>query len=221
MSTSHRDYIPTNAAQFNIFLEHLMAYVEAKKTLWENIHLERISALNNARVNFSAALTLALETPTHANILARNEAQADATKELRGFVNQYLRFEPVTNVDRAEMGIPNHDTIRTDHTIVTEIVDFVIHLRTAREIRVEFWVQGSSSKAKPSGYDGAVLVWDVLDAPPKNADALTHHVMASRTPYPLHFDESERGKTVYVALTWQNERGIVGQYSDIKSAIVP
>ena len=38
---------------------------------------------------------------------------------------------------------------------------------------------------------------------------------------PIHFDETERGKTVYVALTWQNERGIRGQWSDIKSAIVP
>ena len=216
-----KDYIPQNAAQFNLFIEHLMAYVETKKTLWENIPLERISALNNARVNFSAAFTTALETQTHANILARQEAQAAATKELRGFVNQYLRFEPVTNPDRAEMGIPNHDTIRTDHTVVTEMVDFVLHLRNIREIMVDFWVQGTSHKAKPSGYDGAVIVWAVLDAPPQHVDELTHHIMASRRPFPLHFDESERGKTVYIALTWQNERGIIGQYSEIKNAVIP
>jgi hypothetical protein len=45
--------------------------------------------------------------------------------------------------------------------------------------------------------------------------------MASRTPFTLHFEETDRGKTVYVALAWQNERGIRGAWSDIKSAIVP
>jgi hypothetical protein len=69
--------------------------------------------------------------------------------------------------------------------------------------------------------DGAVLVWDILDAPPVNHDNLTHHTMASKTPYPLYFTEEDRGKRVYVALCWQNERGITGQWSDIKDAIVP
>jgi hypothetical protein len=45
--------------------------------------------------------------------------------------------------------------------------------------------------------------------------------MASRTPFILHFEETERGKTVYVSIAWQNERGILGQWSEYKSAIVP
>jgi len=45
--------------------------------------------------------------------------------------------------------------------------------------------------------------------------------MASRTPFTLHFEETERGKTVYVALCWQNERGITGAWSEFKSAIIP
>ncbi|MDR2586431.1 MAG: hypothetical protein LBC84_09510 [Prevotellaceae bacterium] len=45
--------------------------------------------------------------------------------------------------------------------------------------------------------------------------------MASRRPFTLHFDETERGKTVQVALAWQNERGIRGAWSEYKSAIIP
>ena len=219
MSTSHRDYIPQNATQFNVFLQKILQYVGEHD--WEKIPQESRQALTSVTVAYDAAFHAALEAPTPANILRRKEAQVAATKEVRSLVNEYLRFPPVTNADRLEMGIPNHDTIRTDHTVVTEIVDFVIHVRTAREVQVDFWIQGADHKAKPHGYDGAVLVWDVLDAPPKNADDLHHHTMASRTPYALHFDETERGKTVYVALVWQNERGIVGHWSDIKSAIVP
>ena len=153
--------------------------------------------------------------------LARNETQAEATRELRAFVNQFLRFPPVTNVDRVEMGVPNHDTIRTDHKVVTEMVDYVLHLRNIREIMVDFWIQGETHKAKPQGYDGAVIVWDLLNAHPENPNALNHHTMASRTPFPVHFEEADRGKTVYFAAAWQNERGILGQWSEIKTAIVP
>jgi hypothetical protein len=140
---------------------------------------------------------------------------------LREFVNQFLRFPPVTNPDRAEMGVPNHDTIRTDHKVVTENVDFVIHLSSIRELVVDFWIQGASHKAKPEGYDGAVIIWGLRDTPPDNPDELPRHTMASRTPYTLHFDEADRGKTVQIALAWQNERGILGAWSEYKSAIVP
>jgi hypothetical protein len=52
--------------------------------------------------------------------------------------------------DRIAMGVPNHDTIRTDHTVVTENVDFVIHLTTARQLSVDFWIMGEAHKAKPA-----------------------------------------------------------------------
>jgi hypothetical protein len=38
------------------------------------------------------------------------EAKNDAKEEIRPFVNQYLRFPPVTDEDRTAMNIPNHDT---------------------------------------------------------------------------------------------------------------
>jgi hypothetical protein len=223
MSSPHRDYIPGNAAQFKAFMSHLLYYVSGKKANkeWENIPEERVSALTAVFENFDMAYNSALKTTTHSNILARKEAQTMAVKELREFVNQFLRFLPVTNPDRAEMGIPNHDNIRTDHTVVTELVDFVIHLRGIRELVVDFWIQGADHKAKPRHYDGAVIVWGVLDAPPLHTDDLIHHAMASRTPYTIHFDEADRGKTAYIALVWQNGRGILGQWSEFKGAVVP
>jgi hypothetical protein len=195
-----RDYIPTNAAQFNFFFKAITQYVALKTTgspkAWDHIPQDRVTALNTEYGAFYTAFTAALQTPTHANILKRQEAQASAVSVLRPFVNQFLRFPPVTHIDRAEMGIPNHDVIRTDHKVVTEMVDFVIHLRNIRELMIDFWIQGESHKAKPAGYDGAVIVWGVLDAAPRHPDELVHHTMASRTPFPLHFDETERGKTV-------------------------
>jgi hypothetical protein len=210
-----RDYIPHSAAQFNVFVRNITQYVESRITgphaMWPNITSERLELLKDSHRLFEEAFNAALSAPTPANILRHQEAQTATTRILREFVNQFLRFPPVTNPDRAEMGIPNHDTIRTDHKVVTEIVDFVIHLSSIRELKIDFWIQGAAHKAKPEGYDGAVIIWGIRDTPPETPDQLEHHTMASRTPFTLHFDETERGKTVYVGLCWQNERGITGQ----------
>jgi hypothetical protein len=238
MASSHRDYVPQNAAQFNVFVRNIIQYVEAKTAgaepqpsakregspldaAWTNIPQDRTAILKDSHLLFEQAFNTALETPTRANTLRRQEAQTATASILREFVNQFLRFPPVTNPDRAEMGIPNHDTIRTDHKVVTEIVDFVIHLSSIRELVIDFWIQGASHKAKPHGYDGAVIIWGLRDTPPETPDQLEHHTMASRTPFTLHFEETERGRTVYAGLAWQNERGIMGAWSEYKSAVVP
>jgi len=220
MTGRRHDYIPSNAQQFGAFMRNLLDYVNLNKTAW-NIPQPRLNALLGLFDTFADLLEATAGPHSAAQNLARREAQAAATSELRAFVNQFLRFPPVTNVDRVEMGVPNHDTIRTDHFVVTENVDFVIRLSAIRELVINFWIQGADHRAKPDGYEGAVIIWGIADAPPENPDELTHHIMASRTPFTLHFDEEERGKTVYIALAWQNERGIRGTWSEYKTAIVP
>jgi hypothetical protein len=123
--------------------------------------------------------------------------------------------------DFARLGLRPPDRTRTDHVAVNELVEFELGLRGVREIVVNFWIKGADHRAKPEGYDGAVLVWDTLEAPPERPTDLAEHTMASRTPHIIEFDETERGKTAYVALQWQNERGITGPWSIVQSAIVP
>jgi hypothetical protein len=222
MATVRRhDYVPQNPAQFGAFMQNLLDYADMKLNVWTNIPQARFDELVGAYEAFQAAFQATIGPHSPAQNLARTEAQAECTRILRAFVNQFLRFPPVTNVDRAEMGIPNHDTIRTDHIQVPEMVDFVIHLSSIRELVLAFQIQGADHRAKPEGYEGAVIIWHVGEKPPASPDDFNHHIMASRTPFTLHFEEAERGKTVWIALCWQNERGFRGAWSEFKSAIIP
>jgi hypothetical protein len=124
-------------------------------------------------------------------------------------------------MDRDAMRIPNRDLIRTPHIEVTETVEFELLLRNIREVVVNFWIKGQTHHAKPSGYDGAVIIWSILEEPPIGTDDLTLHTMASKTPHAIPFREEERGKTVYIAASWQNERGNIGAWSEILSAVIP
>jgi hypothetical protein len=152
----------------------------------------------------------------------KNEAKTALEAALRTYIQGFVARNPyVTVEDRAEMDLPARDTVRTPHLTVSETVEYTLYLRGIREIMVRFHAKGSTHAARPARCVGAVVVWDVLDAPPERAENLTRHALASRTPHALEFAETERGKTVYTALAWQNERGITGAWSDIKSAVIP
>jgi hypothetical protein len=140
---------------------------------------------------------------------------------MRDIRRRVFFMPPLADGDFADLGLQPPDTIRTPHIDVPEMVDFVIHLSNVRELVVNFWVQGEAHRAKPHGYDGAVIIWDIRDTPPENPNDLANHTMASRTPHVLTFDEGQMGKTVQIALAWQNERGNLGQWSEYKSAVIP
>ena len=120
-----------------------------------------------------------LQPHTPGQTTDKKTARAANEKIIRNFIQRFLHWPPVTDGDRTNMGIPNRDTVHTDHKGVTEMVDYVLHLRNIREIMVDFWIQGETHKAKPAGYDGAVIVWGIRDAPPSHTNDLINHSMAS------------------------------------------
>jgi len=149
------------------------------------------------------------------------EAFAVLVRYMRWIHSRKFFNPPMDDSDFIRLGLRPPDRIRTDHVFVNELVEFEIRLRAIRELEVNFWIKDAAHRAKPEGYDGAVLVWDTLSAPPERPTDLAEHTMASRTPHIIEFDETERGMTAYIALCWQNERGIRGPWSEVQSAIVP
>jgi len=191
------------------------------RTKWTYIPTSAVDALDEAFVDWEEHFIPTQSPHTPAVTAMKNDARRRVEPIVRNFVQQFLRWPPVTDGDLVNMNLPLRDLTRTPHIEVTEMVEFELTLRHIREIMVNFWEKGRLNLAKPAGYDGAVIVWDVLDTPPDNPDQLNRHEMASRTPHTLSFIEEERGKTVYITAAWQNERGNRGNWSEIQSAIIP
>jgi len=224
MGTS-RDYVPSNDADFTNWFRNIVEYVAERTSgdtpLWAYIPQSEVARLAGAYEDWLTHYEPTTVPHEPAATTEKNNARRRAAPVAREFVQRFLQWQPVTDGDRTSMNIPNRDRTPTQHIEVTEAVELELALRNIREISVVFKVKGAAHKAKPAGYDGAVIVWDVLDAPPEKPEALTRHTMASRTPHILTFGESERGKSVYVCAAWQNERGNVGPWSDILRGIVP
>jgi len=128
---------------------------------------------------------------------------------------------PLLRSDWARLGLQEPDGARTAHHDVTEKVEFQIHIRSIRQLRIEFQIQGASNRAKPKAYPGAAIVWRVGEEQPADINEFTRHATASRTPHTLRFSETERGKKVWISMAWQNSRGIVGHWAAYQNAIVP
>jgi len=215
------DWLPRRREEIIAMARTWKAVLTEEEGRWD-VTTGEVSGLNLRLNNAVAALNEAEANKgdRHLNAVAK-EAMDTLIAYMRVLRRRRFIIPPLAPPDFVLLGMREPDLTHTPHIEVTEAVELELSLRNIREVLVEFKVKGAANKAKPAGYDGAVIVWDVLDAPPANPNDLTRHTMASRTPHALIFDQEERGKTVYVCAAWQNERGNIGLWSDILSGIVP
>jgi hypothetical protein len=80
---------------------------------------------------------------------------------------------------------------------------------------------GHALRGKPHGVHGAEIVWAILPEPPKEVSELIHSAFCTASPFRLEFKESDRGKTVYICVRWENTTGEKGPWTAILSAIIP
>jgi len=215
------DWLPAKRGEQLVMARAWLNVLPERGTDWD-VSAANITELG-ALVTQAAAAQTSAESETGNKVLTAkmNEAFSALTACMRSLHRRRFTTPPLIDSDYVSLGLRAHDTVRSSHITVTESVEFDLRLRNIREIVVDFKIAGAAHKAKPTGYDGAVIIWGILDREPLSHDELPRHIMASRTPYTLSFEEAERGKRVWIALAWQNERGITGPWSGYKSAIVP
>ncbi|MDR2729907.1 MAG: hypothetical protein LBB81_03300 [Treponema sp.] len=154
-------------------------------------------------------------------IATKDGAKRDMVAKIRAMVRFRLQNPAVTDAMRIQLGLRARDTIMTTIPVPTTRPEFSFVVRDLRRVLVRFQDQGSDTRARPYGINGAVISYDVLDVPPADPEHLTRTTLATRTPYTLEFAEEERGRTLYAALQWQNEKGERGPWSEIQNTVIP
>jgi hypothetical protein len=215
------DYIPKKDAELVAWSTNFAMQIAENISAWE-ISEQEASDLQDATTAF-ATLHAQADSPAKTTVIVaeKNAARTTLIGRIRGLVNFRLKNPVITDAQRIAMGLHVHDTTPTTIPAPTTRPELSIEVLDVRRLKVVFHDMGSTSKAKPYGVNGAVIVYATLDTPPVSPTALTHSVLATHTPFTLEFTEEERGKTVYLAICWQNEKGEKGPWSEIESAIVP
>ena len=215
------DYIPQKDSELVAWSANFTAGVVANAGIW-GIPQDEVYALQTADASFATLHAQADSPLKNSVIVAEKNAARDVLvakiRELAGF---WLKNPIITNAQRIALGLHVRDITPSNIPAPKSRPELDIDVLDFRRLKVIFRDMGSKSKAKPYGVNGAVIVYAILDTPPTDVSALSHSVLATRTPHILKFVEEERGKTVYVAICWQNEKGEKGPWSEIENAIVP
>jgi hypothetical protein len=213
------DYIPHGDLEFDKWFNYLRQHVDSRTSgstpAWTHIPQAVVDQLNQDYTGWYEVYKKTLGPHTPKDTLAKNNRKKAVKALIRPFVNQYLRFPPVTGEDRLAMGIPNHDTkpSRVPAPTSQAEADLVfpgIHLVELVKIRKV----GNVSDDPRSDY-GVSIHYGIMDAvnskwritaPPATGEDLPHTVFTREKKLLLDLD-GETGKTIYICLRYENQKG--------------
>ncbi|MDR2447257.1 MAG: hypothetical protein LBD58_08230 [Treponema sp.] len=219
--TEHQGYLPQDEAGLVDWGDNFVDKVDKNAVAWEIPQAEA----DDLKTKLAAFKTLRAQCAgpdrTKTLVAEKNEAKNNFRAAVRTMVKFRFANPIITDAIRVQCGLPPKDHTRTAIGVPTTRPEFDLKVKDIRQIAVDFWDQGATSKAKPYGTNGAVISWGIFDRAPADSRELNKSTLATRTPFTLEFAEEERGKTVYIALQWQNESGKRGRSSEMLSTIIP
>jgi hypothetical protein len=222
--SNNSDYLPNRDKDFLDWVIIFLMYLMSRLTKF-NFPKAEYDLLEQEKDVYAQKLQVANAdaTRTPVNIRGKNVAKRVLEKHIRKVVGEFLiRNSLLTEEDLKMLGLPIHKTTHTPAPVATEAPDFDIDSSTIYRLIIHFFERGSSHrKAKPAGQHGAEIRWAISDEPILNAEDLTHSSFDTRTPFTLEFRGDQRGEIVYLALRWENTRGLKGPWSEIRKAIIP
>jgi hypothetical protein len=220
-----KNYIPGKQEEFDKFFKELVQFVVQRTTgsypQWTHIPKADVDGLNVAYAAWNTAYSLTFKAHTSVETKQKNRVKKASESKLRKFVTRFLRHEPVTDMERDAMHIPNRGTVKTPVKVPHEKVEFTLEQSGAARIVASFKVKGSPSKAKPHGYNGVFFKWLVSDKSATKVSELTEHGSAPKSPFVLKLKDEDRGKVISLAAQWENKKYEKGPWSPIQWTIVP
>jgi hypothetical protein len=216
------DFIPHADGAFLEWSKTLAAYVETHLTDF-NIPPDAFTPIQTQLTAYETAFEAA-QNPNRGKIdvLNKNETKNALESSLRTFIKAYLTYNPaVSDADKENMGLPLHDPTRTPVPPPTTIPELELDSSIIRQITVDFRDAGSERRGKPAYVHGVELRWALLENAPISVEDLKNSAFDTASPYTFSFDETERGKTLYICPRWENNRGDKGPWGEIYKAIIP
>jgi hypothetical protein len=215
------DFIPRKDAAFDAFFDNIAEYVEGRRAAWGHIAPEEAQKLADERDEWQDVYKKTLVPHIPQLTAEKKRVRAKTERALRAFINRFLRWPPVTDLDRDEMGIRNHDTVRTPSPVPATVPEIEADSSVIRELRLRLRDYGAANWGKPAHVRSMELAWGIMDARPGEISAMPHLETETANPVVLTFEEEERGRRVFFAARWLNYKAQGGPWSDIESAIVP
>jgi hypothetical protein len=211
-----KDFIPSNEAEFLTFARRFVAAAEK--------HADLLGIPQPVVVRLKAELD-AYETAyekcgtANAGRLDREDRKEKhevLEADIRKTKKAYIDADPlgvVTDEIRMDFGLPPLDPSKTNIPAPTEIVAFTLDHGGYLQVVVRH-------PAKPLRYNGAVAFYKTAGPEPVKFEELGSSKLLTRMRETLTFKEADLGKTLHIALCWENEKGDLGPPSPVQRTVI-
>jgi hypothetical protein len=220
---SRTDYLPSNPLELLNKVQSIQTQVINNQVRWD-ISQNAIVSLDQPISDFAAAVAVSEnpETRTSSSIHTRDEKGVVLVHVVRPFIQGHIYNNPnVTEGDLIKLGLPIHDRTPTPSPDPDVEPELEVNPASAGVLEAKFGGKNERGHAKPKGMHGTEIRWLLSETPPVNWSELTHSEFATRSPLRFTFEGVDRGKKIYFAARWENNRGAKGPWTEIISAIVP
>jgi hypothetical protein len=216
------DYIPQADGKFAEFAKIVVRYVTDHIDLFR-INPEILANVQTLLATFEEYYSISLNPNRgKVDVLNKTIARKALEKALRVFIKGYITYNPeISDSVRESMGLPVHASRSSSAPPVLTYPECEIGISTIRRLIVHFRDSGSVGKAKPKGVHGVEIRMEILAEPPVSVENISQSRFATRSPYTVEFDESQRGRSVYICLRWESNKGEKGPWGEIVKAIIP
>jgi hypothetical protein len=218
-------FIPSRDWAFNEYCKFL-AQLASQRTAgsppaWPHVPVPAVEHFSDTYAGWYTPYALTLKPHTPLDTLAKNTAKKVLKAEASSFINEYIRYSSkVSAEDKAGLGI---FAVQPPSPVPVPATVPVLEPRAdnPREVVIPCRDKGSARWGKPKGVHGIEVCWNAQDQPPVHMSELIHSSFDTRSPLKLVFDESDRGKHIFMAGRWEIEReGEKGEFGDIADVFV-
>jgi hypothetical protein len=213
---ARKDFIPGGEAEFLAFAT---VFCGAATTHATDLGIPGtvITTLTTKLTAYTAAYTTC-ENPNAGKLDRENrkEKREALTGDIRKVKNAYIDADPldaVTDEIRLAFGLEVKDHTRTEVPTPTEVVAF--ELASAEYLQIVV-----THPAKPAGYNGAVAFYTAGATIPADHTVLTKSKLLTKPREILTFEDADLGKTLYISLRWENQKGDLGPWAPIQSKVI-
>jgi hypothetical protein len=156
-----------------------------------------------------------------------NDNLKDAEKKIiplyRELANMLKKSPLVNNGDLEAMNLHKKGPHTHHHAPIADTPPaFYIIAVEGNRLRVFYYPEGARHrKGKPKGQHGVEIKWGFSSVVVINPENLPYSVFDTASPHTLQFSPNDYGKTVYIAMRWENTRGKKGPWSTVMTVNVP
>lgn len=207
-----KHYLPNKDSELVLWSAHFSSAIDANPGA-VGLVAGQSAAYATAQSQFAAALNAASnpETRTRGTVIGKNDAKKALIALTRELVRIIQAYPPVTNEQRADLGITVRDVEPSPVNPPTEPPVMEVGLAIGRILRMKLRSVDSSRRGKPDGVAGATVLSYVGEEPPADISEWKFEGSTTRTNFEVEFPPTvPAGSRVWLTALWFSPRAQVG-----------